>query len=267
MVLRFPGALLAKSDLIWRLTERDVMGRYRGSLLGWAWSLINPLLMLAVYTFVFSAIFKARWSGLEQLGSWGFAINLFAGLVVFNLFAECATKAPSLILANTNYVTKVVFPLEVLGAVNVGAAGFHALTSLVVLVIFELIALGRVPLTLLWLPLVWLPLLLGCLALSWFLSAVGVFLRDVGQVINVLVSMLMFLSAVFYPASALPAGIQPLLGLNPLIRIIEQTRRVAVQGLPPSFSYLFLGTLLALAVCELSYRFFQKSRRAFADVL
>jgi len=155
-----------------------VIGRYRGSLLGWGWSLLNPLLMLGVYTFVFSTVFKARWPDLQQAGPLGFAINLFAGLIVFSLFSECVSRAPTLVLSQPSYVTKVVFPLEILSGVAVGAATFHACTSLVVLAGFELIATGMIPATALWLPLVWMPLILGCLALCWLLSALGVFLRE-----------------------------------------------------------------------------------------
>jgi lipopolysaccharide transport system permease protein len=266
-VLSFASSLLQHRELWWRLTDREIRGRYRGSMLGWSWTLITPLMMLAVYTFVFSSVFKARWSGLEQAGPMGFAINLFAGLIVFNVFAECATQAPTLILANANYVTKVIFPLEILGSVSVATALFHAITSSVVLLIVELLAQHSLPLSVLWLPLIWLPLALGCLALSWALSALGVFLRDLGQVMGVAVSMLMFLSAVFYPLSALPPRWQPLLGLNPLVRVIEQTRLVLVQGQGPSLTYVVLGSLLMLLLAEVSYRMFCRARRGFADVL
>lgn len=265
--LHFASNLLRHRELLWRLAERDVVGRYRGSILGWGWTLLTPLLMLVVYTFVFSTVFKARWGDLEQAGPLGFAINLFAGLIVFNVFAECATQAPNLILSNVNYVTKVIFPLEVLGAVSVGAALFHACTSTVVLLLFELIAIQHVPLSILWLPLVWLPLMLGCLAMNWLLSALGVYLRDLGQLMGVAVSMLMFLSAVFYPLSALPPGWQPVLGLNPLVVVIEQSRRVLVQGQAPGWRYVVLGSLLMLLICEVSYRLFSRARRGFADVL
>ena len=277
-LLRFPQALWRQRELWWQLSQREVQGRYRGSMLGWGWSLITPLLMLAVYTFVFSQIFRARWGDLQQSGPLVFAINLFAGLIVFNIFAETAIQGPGLILSNANLVTKVIFPLEILPAVTVAAALFHALTSLVVLVGFQVtngligtgaasaIGLGIHP-TMLWLPLVWLPLVSCCLALGWLLSALGVFLRDLGQVIGVFVNLLMFLSAVFYPLSSLPPQWQPLLQLNPLVLVIEQTRRVAVNGQLTSLSYLLWGGLIGLLACELSFRSFQKARRGFADVL
>lgn len=267
MKFRFPLALWKHRELWWRLTEREILGRYRGSLLGIGWSFINPLAMLAVYTFVFSQVFKARWGGLEQAGPLGFAVNLFAGLIVFNLFSECVSRAPGLVLANPNYVKKVIFPLEVLGSVAVGSASFHAVTSLIILIVFELIAFRQLHITLLWLPVIWMPLLLVSLACTWILSSAGVFLRDIGQLVGVGLNMLMFLSPIFFPVTALPARWQPLLGLNPLAQVIEQTRRVAIQGLAPKTGYLIVGIIFGILACELSLRMFQKSKSAFADVI
>lgn len=266
-ILHFPRSFWVHRELWWRLTEREVLGRYRGSALGIGWSFITPLAMLAVYTFVFSQVFKARWGGLEQAGPLVFAVNLFAGLIVFNLFSECVSRAPGLVVSNPNYVKKVVFPLEVLGFVAVGSAGFHAITSLIILLVFEMIALHQLPITLLWLPLVWLPLVFGSLACTWFLSAAGVFLRDIGQLVGVFLNMLMFLSPVFFPVSALPPKWQPLMCLNPLAQIIEQTRRTVLESRSPDLAYIALGLMLSIFACELSYRVFLKSKRAFADVL
>jgi lipopolysaccharide transport system permease protein len=265
--LRFVAALLKHRELWWRLTERAVASRYKGSALGFGWSLLQPLVMLAVYTFVFSTIFKSRWTGAEEAGSLGYAVNLFAGLIVFNLFADCIGASPGLILSNKNYVTKVIFPLELLGATTVSSATFQAITSALILVAFELFALHTLPITLMWLPLVWMPLLLGCLALSWVISALGVYLRDLEQLVPMLLSVMMFLSAVFYPISSLPTHIQPLMHFNPLAMVIEQTRRVGVEGLSPSRMYLVLGCAVSAAACEIAYRGFERARRGFADVL
>lgn len=223
--------------------------------------------MLAVYTLVFSQVFKARWGIGEDPGPLAFAVNLFAGLIVFNLFSECLNRAPGLVLANPNYVKKVVFPLEVLAPVAAATAIFHALTSLLVLVIFELAAYGRIPLSFLWLPAVWAPFLLGTLGISWILSAAGVFIRDIGQLVGVAVSMLMFLSPIFFPLSAMPKHWLPILQLNPLAHVIEETRAITVLGQPPSITYIILGTVISLAVCEISLRAFQRAKPAFADVI
>lgn len=265
--LRFPRLLFLNYELWLRLTEREVLGRYRGSVLGWSWSFLQPLLMLVVYTFVFSQVFQSRWGTLENRGPLAFAVNLFAGLIVFNLFAECVNRAPGLVLAHPNYVKKVVFPLEVLAAVAVGSAAFHALTSLVILLMFELAAFHALPLSFLWLPVIWLPLVLGCLGITWLLSALGVFLRDIGQVVQVGVSMLMFLSPVFFPMSAMPPRWQPLLALNPLASVIEQTRQVAIEGESPDLGYVVAGLILGVLAAEGGLRMFQKAQRAFADVM
>jgi len=264
---RFPRALWKHRELWWSLTKREVLGRYRGSALGLCWSFITPLAMLTVYTFVFSQVFKTRWGGLEQAGPLGFAVNLFAGLIVFNMFSECVSRAPGLIIANPNYVKKVVFPLEILGSVAIGTASFHAITSLIILIIFELIASQQLHATLLWLPLVWIPLLLGSLTCTWLLSAAGVFLRDIGQLIGVSLNMMMFISPIFFPVSAMPARWQPILAMNPLAKVIEQTRIVAVKGDNPDPIYLVTGTLITVITCEFSFRAFQKLKGAFADVI
>ncbi|MFY8149405.1 MAG: ABC transporter permease [Prochlorococcaceae cyanobacterium] len=267
MLLRFPKSLWDHRELWWRLTEREILGRYRGSILGLGWTLVTPLAMLTVYTFVFSQIFQARWGGIENAGPLGFAVHLFAGLIVFNLFSECVNRAPGLVLANPNYVKKVIFPLDVLGSVAVASSCFHACTSLLVLLAFQFIAYHRIPLTFLWLPIVWIPLVLCSLASTWILAAAGVFLRDIGQLINVALNMLMFLSPIFFPYSALPPKWQPVLGLNPLAQVIEQTRRVLLHGLNPQWPYIIIGLPAALFFCEMSFRIFQKSKKAFADTI
>lgn len=263
----FLTALINERELWLRMCQREVIGRYRGSLLGWGWSLLNPILMLGVYTFVFSQVFKATWGNTQMTNQSMFAINLFAGLIVFNLFGECAIRAPTLIVNNANYVNRVIFPLEVLAPVTVAAATFHALTGMIILGAFEIINGHGIPTTMLWLPITWLPLLLGCLGLTWLLSALGAFVRDLGQVTGVAVNVLIFMSAVFYPLSSLPAKWQPLLELNPLVHVIEQTRRICINGQAPSPLYLIVGIATTWLGCELCFRIFQRARRGFADVL
>ena len=176
--------------------------------MGLLWSFFNPVLMLAVYTFVFSVVFKARWAGGSDSKT-EFALVLFAGLLVFNLFAECVNRAPGLILSNVNYVKKVIFPLEILPVVALGSAGFHFLISLVVWSIFYLLFFGIPPATILLLPLILIPLVLITLGISWLLASLGVYLRDVSQIIGVVTTVLMFLSPIFYPIVALPEEYRP----------------------------------------------------------
>jgi lipopolysaccharide transport system permease protein len=267
MKMEFPKNLWVNRDLIWRMTERQVLGRYRGSLAGIGWSFLQPLAMLTVYTFVFSQVFHARWGTTNNSDPIGFAINLFSGLIVFNLFAESINSAPSSITANPNYVKKVIFPLEVLGTSSVLSATFGAFISLAAMAFAQALATRSIPVTYLWIPIVWLPLILLCLALSWALGAIGVFLRDTSQFVLVGTNMLMFLSPIFYPISALPANWRPLLKLNPIADIIEQTRRVTVEGSHPDPGWTLASMIVGLALCEISCRVFKKSKKAFADVM
>lgn len=260
------AALWLRRGLLLDLTRRDVVGRYKGSVMGLLWSFFTPILMLAIYTFVFSVVFKARW-GEGSDSRVDFAINLFVGMIVHGLFAECVNRAPTLILHNVNYVKKVVFPLEVLPAVSLGGALFHSGISLAVLLVFFAAVHGFVYWTVLLLPLVLLPLALMTLGLAWLLASLGVFLRDIAQITGLFTTVLMFLSPVFYPASALPEPYRMLLYANPLTFIIEQARGVLVAGQPPAWGALALATAAGLLVAVLGYAWFQRTRRGFADVL
>jgi lipopolysaccharide transport system permease protein len=258
---------VAHVNLIWQLARREVLGRYRGSLLGLGWSFVSPLLMLGVYTFVFVGVFKARWPGAESGGGVEFALQLMAGLMVFNLFAELASRAPHLVLEQPNLVKKVIFPLEVLPWVSVLAAGFHWLLNALVLCLAVLAVRGALPVSALALPLViaaFLPFLLG---LCWFLSALGVFVRDVNQMMLMVVSMGMFLSPVFYSSKALPEILQGWMWLNPLVFVIESVRAVLLQGLWPDWWGLLVYAACACGAALAGAGFFHLTRKGFADVL
>lgn len=253
-------------SLIKVMVIREVTGRYRGSVMGILWSFFIPIFMLGVYTFVFSVVFKARWNtGSDSKTE--FALLLFAGLIVFNLFSECINRAPSLILSNVNYVKKVVFPLEILPWVALGAAMFHAMTSLSVWFLAYFILFGFPHITVLLLPLVILSLLLFIMGLSWGLASLGVYLRDISQFIGIVTTVMLFLSPIFYPASALPEKYRHFLMVNPLYPTIEQTREVLFWGKMPDMTILALYILGAALVAWLGFAWFQKTRKGFADVL
>jgi lipopolysaccharide transport system permease protein len=259
-------SLWRNRELISSLTQREVIGRYRGSTLGILWSFFNPVLMLAVYTFVFSVVFKARWNAGSESRT-EFALVLFAGLMVFNLFSECVTRAPSLILSNANYVKKVVFPLEILPWVSLGSALFHTLISLGVWLLFYAVFFGIPPVTAWLLPVVVIPLIAFTMGISWFLASLGVYLRDVSQIIGILTTVLMFLSPIFYPVSSLPEEYRGLFQLNPLTPTIEMARDVLIWGKLPDWTLYGVSLAAALLVACLGFAWFQKTRKGFADVL
>jgi lipopolysaccharide transport system permease protein len=260
------ASLWRNRQLITQLTRREIAGRYRGSLLGAAWALFNPLFMLLVYTLVFTLAFKARWNDADASGV-HFAFMLFAGLIVFGLFAECLGRAPGLLLAHANYVRKVVFPLEILPWVVLGSALFHALLSLGVLLAAQLALRQQLPWTCVFFPALWLPLILGTMGCIWFLAALGVFVRDVGQAVGVFTAALMFLSPVFYPLTVLPEPARFWLRLNPLTFLIEQSRAVLITGALPDWRGWLLACGGGLLGAWLGFWWFQKTRRGFADVL
>jgi lipopolysaccharide transport system permease protein len=254
--------------LIAQMTKREVVGRYKGSAIGLAWSFFNPVFMLIVYTFVFSEIFKSRWGGVDGDDSkTQFAVVLFAGMIVLNLFSEVINRAPGLILSNVNYVKKVVFPIEIFPVISICAALFHTFISLLVLLLAFLVFNQYLHWTIIFMPLVILPLVIIVVGIAWILASLGVFLRDVSQTISVVTTVLMFLSPVFYPITAVPERFRPFILANPLTFIIEQSREVLIWGRLPNWSGLLVYLLVASTVAWIGYAWFQKTRKGFADVL
>lgn len=251
-------------ELIWQLIKREVVGRYRGSWLGLAWSFANPILLLTIYTFFFSIIYQSRWGGGNKFE---FALTLFAGLIPYTLFSECINRAPLLITNHVNYVKKVIFPLEILPWVNLGAALFHAFISILVLLLFCWSLHHYLPWTFVLLPLVFLPLIFLILGCAWVLASLGVFIRDIAQTITLLTMALLFLSPVFYPIAALPEQYRHLIYLNPLTTIIEQSRAVLILGQLPNWHHLAITLLVSVFIAWLGYQWFKRVQHLFADVV
>jgi lipopolysaccharide transport system permease protein len=260
------SSLWRHRGLVYASAKREVIGRYRGSVLGLLWSFFNPLFMLAIYTFVFGVIFKSRWNPASDSKT-EFALVLFAGLIVFNLFSECINRAPGLILANQNYVKKVVFPLEILPFVALLSALYHMAISLGVWLAAYMLFFGVPQATTLLLPVVIAPFALFIMGLSWFFASLGVFFRDVSQFIGIVIMALMFLSPIFYPLSALPEGSRDLLYINPLTPVIETIRDVLFWGKLPDVPVLSVYWLVSTVIAWLGFVWFQKTRKGFADVL
>lgn len=267
-LLSLGKSLLQHRGLILQMTKREVVGRYKGSIFGLAWSFFNPVFMLVVYTFVFSEIFKSRWGGIGGNESKTlFALVLFVGLIVLNLFVEVMNRAPGLMLSNANYVKKVVFPLEILPVIAMGAALFHGLVSLGVMLVAFALFNGYLHWTIIFIPLVLFPLIIVTIGFSWILASLGVFLRDIGQTIIIITTVLMFLSPVFYPVTAVPEKFRPFIMANPLTFIIMQAREVLVWGHAPNWPGLGVYTLVSVAIAWAGYAWFQKTRKGFADVI
>ena len=261
------SSLITNGGLISQLVRREIVGRYKGSVMGLLWSFINPIMLLALYTLVFSGVFKARWGsdGLESKSQ--FALILFIGMIVHSMFSEVLIRAPSLIVSNVSYVKKIVFPLEILPVVALGASVFHCMANVLVLVFALFLINGSIPWTAIFLPLVLLPLLVFSLGIAWVFASLGVYLRDISHPIGFGMTVLLFASPVFYPVSALPRSVQPWLIINPLTFIIEQARAIMIFGQLPNFNEWLIYSLISFVVAWGGYVWFQKTRKGFANVL
>jgi ABC-type polysaccharide/polyol phosphate export systems, permease component len=262
-----PFAALGRyRSLTLELAKRDVLGRYRGASFGLLWSLISPFLMLMVYSFAFGFMMKAKWPQTGHAPT-HYSIILFVGLIVHGFFAECLNRSPHLITGNANFVKRVIFPLEILPWPMVASALFHTFMNFLVFLALHILLDHTVTWTIVLLPLVLLPLVLLTLGMSWLLAALGVYLRDIGQITGVLATAMLFLSTAMFPIDALPPQYRWLLLLNPLSYIIDQARAVALWGQMPNWIGLGIYTLCALVVLYFGYTVFRLTRRGFADVI
>lgn len=263
---------LAPIQSLWRhrgliglLTLRDLRTRYRGSVLGIAWSLLTPLLLLAVYAFAFGLVLPARWP--VTASSVPVPLILFCGVACFGFFAECLQRAPGLVVTQPQFVKKVVFPLEVLPVtLGVSAALHWVVHGALLLAALGVCGVGWSR-QFLCLPVVLLPLLFLCLGAGWLLAAVGVFFRDTQNLIGPATTVLMFLSPVFYPLEQLPASWQLFLRCNPLTTILENVRRVLLWQQPPEWGWLLATTAVSFLFMALAFACFGRLKRAFADVV
>lgn len=259
-------ALRRHFTLVVQMAKRDVASRYRGSFMGLFWSFFNPLLMLAIYTFVFGVIFKARWNT-HVTNHVAFAIILFSGLNVSMMFTECASRASTLIVDNTNFVKKVVFPLESLSWSVVGAALFHLLIATIALLAIELIATHHIPWTVVLFPIViavFLPFVAGTV---WLLASFGVFLRDLKQAIAIVTTALMFLAPIMYPMAMIPGQYRIFLYLNPLTVIAMASQNVLFLGELPRWDHLAIYFVVSCLFAWVAFAWFEKTRKGFADVV
>lgn len=253
-------------ELLSQLSKQEISSRYRGTYLGILWSFLTPVFLLTTFTLVFGVIFRARW-GLENEGRLDFALVLFCGLAVFNVFAEVVNRAPFLISSQAQYVKRIRFPIEILPVTVLASAAANAIISFFVIALVLLAFRGNFHWTAFLIPLVLVPLFLLCLGLGWFLASFGVFVRDVGQVIGIVTMGILFLSPVFYPVSAIPEWLRAFYRFNPLTLVIENTRAVLIWGNLPDWRALIVGLVTTSVVAVVGYAWFQRTRGGFADVL
>jgi lipopolysaccharide transport system permease protein len=254
-------------DLLRQLVRRNIQVRYKGTIMGLMWMVITPLMMLAVYTFVFSVVFKARWGTDFGNSKVAFALILFCGLVVFNIFSESVNSSVAIITNNPNYVKKVVFPLEILPVSAVFSSIFFGLVSLTILLAGVSLFIHKFSLAIICLPLVFIPLFLLSCGISWFVASLGVYVRDLAHVIGIVIQMLIFVTPVFYSVEMVPESLRTIFFFNPLTTIVQTTRYVLIYNRWPDWYGLCIVTIFSLVVFQMGYFWFMNIKRGFADVL
>lgn len=259
-------SMYANRNLIYTLARGEIKGRYSGTTIGLIWSIINPLIMLTVYTFVFCVVFHARWNE-EHTSRIEFAFLIYSGLIVFNFFYECINKAPYLIITNANYVKKIIFPLEILPIIYLTSALFHLFVSLSVMIFAHVIIFSSISGTIFLLPVLLLPLIFYVLGFSWVLASLGAYIRDIAQLVGIISTIIMYISPIFYPVSAVPKEFRFIITINPLTTLIEQIRDVVFFNKMPILFDLLVEYLASFIIAWIGFIWFQKTRKGFADVI
>lgn len=264
---KFLENIKRNKSLIYQLTKRDINNHYKGSYAGAWWSFLTPILMLTVYTFVFSVVFKVRWNTDSEQSHVDFALILYVGMIVHYLFSDPVIKSTGLIHNNVNFVKKIVFPLELLPIITLLTTVFHTSVSILVLLAVLIISGHELQLVSLFLPVILLPIAILSLGLSWFLASLGVYFRDINQAVSLITTMMLFLAPVFYPLQAVPPSFSTLVELNPLTLIIEESRKVLIFGASPSWIEILKYYVLSIFIAILGFKWFNKTRKGFADVI
>jgi lipopolysaccharide transport system permease protein len=254
-----------RSELIFSLTKREILSRYKGSVLGLVWAFLTPVAMITIFTLIFAGIFSARFGSNDS--HWNYALYLFCGLLPWMMFQEAVQQSANTIVAHANLVKRVVFPLETLAVAQSFAAATHQLFGTVALVIAAVIVQHEIHATLLLFPLLLIPQLLFTLGAAWLISSLGVFLRDIAQGINLLLMVWMYLTPIIYPESVVPERYRTLISLNPFTSLVRNYRRLFLEGTGPEWASLGFFSLLSVFVFIFGYWWFARTRKNFADVI
>ena len=257
--------LPSRAELIFSFAKRELLARYKGSALGIAWAVLTPVVMIAIFTFIFAGIFGARFGANDS--HWDYALYLFCGLLPWTMFQESMQQSANTIVAHSNLVKRVVFPLEALPAAQVLAALGTQLFATIALLIATIIIRQRLELTGLWLPVLLIPQLLFVLGSAWLIASLGVFLRDITQGITLLLMAWMYLTPIIYPESIVPERFRTYINLNPFTSLIRSYRRIFLDGAAPDWRGLAYFTAFALVIFILGYWWFARTRKSFADVV
>jgi lipopolysaccharide transport system permease protein len=258
---QLPGRI----DLIVSLTKRELMSRYRGSILGFLWTLVTPMVMIAIFTIIFAGIFKAKFG--VSSSQWDYALYLFCGLLPWNAFQESVQLSSSTIVAHANLVKRVVFPLETLPVSLTLAAVVNQLFGTLVLVAVDALLRREIHPTIIYLPLILVPQIIATFGAAWLVASFGVFVRDMVQGVALVLMAWMYLTPIIYPESLVPESYRRVINLNPFTPLIRNYRRIILDGAGPDWQGLAYFLVFALIIFLFGYWWFARTRKSFADVV
>ena len=257
--------LPARGELIFSFAKRELLGRYKGSVLGLAWAVLTPVVMIAIFTFIFAGMFGARFGASNS--HWDYAIYLFCGLLPWAMFQDSVQQSAHTIVTHANLVKRVVFPLETLPAASVLAALGNQLFATIALLVAALIIRQRLELTAFWLPALLIPQLLFALGSAWLIASLGVFLRDITQGITLLLMAWMYLTPIIYPEAIVPERFKSFINLNPFTSLVRSYRRIFLEGAAPDWLGMAYFSAFAVVIFVFGYWWFARTRKNFADVV
>ncbi len=253
------------AELIFSLARRELVGRYRGSVLGVLWALVTPFVMIGIFTFIFAGIFGARFG---STGShWDYALYLFCGLLPWTMFQETVQQSANTIVSKANLVKRVVFPLETLPVAQTLSSAGNQMIGTIALLIACIVLRRQFHLTVIWLPVLLIPQLVLALGVAWLIASLGVFLRDIAQGVALLLTAWFFLTPIIYPESVVPGQFRTLIKINPFTPLISSYRRTILEGLGPDWQGLAYFALFAMVCFLFGYWWFARTRKNFADVI
>jgi len=254
-------------DLIQAILRREIAERFKGSVAGWVWAVVAPLLAIAVYTFAFTTNLKLPMADSAMGARVGYALFIFSGIIVFNFWAEMAFRAPMLLHEYVHFIKQTIFPSDMLAVISTLRATLYTVISVAVMLIFQLSMVGSLPWTVLLIPFIFIPFMAFLIGMSWFLCAVGAFTRDAGYLMINIVPLFMFATPVFYPHDFLPSPWNIIIYANALTGYVEVMRDIVLLGVLPSWKVYAWTLFTSVFTFYFGYWFFDRYRNVIVDVI
>ena len=266
-ILRPFEQMVQHQDLIAAILRREIRERFKGSVAGWIWAVIAPLLAITVYTFAFTTNLQLPVAESGEGTRVTYSLFIFSGIIVFNFFSEMAFRAPMLLHEYTHFIKQTIFPSDMLAVISTLRATAYTLISIGVMLIFQFAITGTLPWTVLLMPLIFIPFMAFLIGMSWFLCAIGAFTRDAGYFMINVVPLFMFATPVFYPHTSLPPPFDFWIYANALTGYVEVMRDIVLLGKIPNMLVYCWTLITSVVTFYFGYWFFDRYRNVIVDVI